>query len=416
MVSLAYFIAGAAGNACQAAVNAPTVSPAEDSLFPASNLITGFPWEEFRYGSAPTDPYIRFDLNQVKNGSFESDADGEDPTDWVQEAGSPQVSNAQADAGSVSLALDDSESAYQDLEVVAGNRYRLEFALHGNASGGEAAVRLIHLDSQQYKTTASETSYSTSATNLATKSTTGWATTSQDFVVPTQVAGASDRTIIRIQALKTNAAGADVYVDDFRLYPDVDFASLHFVDRFGTTSAWNIISSDNNWSSQTTEDSLPARGYRSFVKFTPANSTPRQYWGFEATGTFFRKPRFGQFVMGEAVSLTRTSFRPAITRTMPQVVVDSDVLRLVANRAPDPRVTIPLRFRTTDAGRQQLEERLVGGSRHGAELLMVVPDDARPNEVFLGKVAGELTYSRGAGDIYTVEVPFREEAFPVGTK
>lgn len=414
MVANAYFLAGKAGNACAAAVVTPTVSPAEDALYPASNLITGHPWEIFRYGSAPTNPHIRFDMNQVGNGSFEEDANGEAPTGWVQAAGTPTVSSAQADpgdGGSVSLALDDSEIAHKDIELVAGNRYRIEVALRGNGSG-TAAVRLIHLDSQRYKTTASETSYSTSVTNLGTRSTASWADVVQNFVVPTQATGMSDRADVRVQVLKTDAGGADVWVDNIRVFPDIDFASLHFLKHFGTNSAWNVVSSDNNWSSQTTEDQLPANGFRSFVKFVPSDSDPRQYWGFESTGTFFRVPSFGQFAMGEAVQLTRNPHRPELGELWPQSAREG-LLQVPANLSEAPATSIPLSFRTTTAGRDQLKERLVGGSRGGAEQAVIVPDDSKSAEVFLGRLAGEVTYREVATGVFEATVPFVETPFPI---
>lgn len=414
---VAYFLAGDAANACVATQITPTVSPAEDALFPATNLITGNPWEIFRYGSIPTNPYIRFDMNQVKNHSFEANANGEDPTDWVQEAGTPQVSSAQFDDGAVSLALADSESAYQDIEVVAGNRYRLEAALRGNGTGA-VSLRLIHLDSQQYKTTASETSYSTTASNLGTQSTAAWATTTQNFVVPSHPTGASDRTKIRIQAIKTTAGGGDVWFDDVRLYPDIDFASLHYIENFGTSTAWNIISSNNNWSSQTTEDVLPANGFRSFIKFDPSDSDPRQYWGFESTGTFYQIPSFGQFAMGEAIQLTAgTPSSPLDTsRAMPQSGVESPTVSLVTNQSPDARVRASLVFRgLTNAAQTEIQERIWAGSRHGAEGVVVVPDSARSHDVFLGRFAGEVSIER-VGSTWMIEVPFVEHGFPNLTK
>src|SRR4051794_20241081 len=123
-------------NAASRALLAPTVSPAEDPLYPASELAYNDAMRPYRPGSFATPTTITWDLNILPSGTMETF-----PGSWTASAGggggSVAQSAVQKNSGTYSALLTSGAAAqasylYQDLVLRAGDRLKLEVPRYGD--------------------------------------------------------------------------------------------------------------------------------------------------------------------------------------------------------------------------------------------------------------------------------------------
>ena len=293
-----YFLAGLAANACTQAWAVTVTNEHALADFQSAKLPNGRPWEPFISGAAVLDWEAVFDMNSITDADFELNAAAAAPGgDWVVETGTPVITTAQKHTGSKSLEFNAAnESAYQDRVCIPGNTYRFEIALWGDGTN-TIEVELLDLRTGKYKTSASDTSWATTATSLFSRSTASFANNVRTLVLEAAPDGSLGTTTLRIRIKKVGTGTA--YADLALLYPKIDFASLHDFNYHDQIDV-EIRSSDDDFvGDDDDEGSLPTRRVRTYLAFTPTSSTPKRWRKLLINGTPFDPLRFGQLVMGE---------------------------------------------------------------------------------------------------------------------
>lgn len=409
-----YFLAGQEANGCTQAWSVASTSA--DALFPLANLTTGKPFEIFKFSAAAADVTITYDMNIVVDASFEvGTVANPPPSPWMVSAGTPTVQTQGAEAdGTQSLRVNAAlEAAYQDIILLQGKRYRFEINLFGDGTNN-IEVYFIDLNTGKYKTSSSETSWTATSTALFTRSTGSWATSTQTLIMDSPIDGDSGKSGVRI-LIKKAAGSGSAYADLAIVYPDVDFAAM--IDyNYPDANACEIHSSTDNFSgSDTTEDTLPAGRFRSYIFFTPVSSTPRRWWRFKFTGTTIETIFVGQPVLGEITTWLSPRYGSNISYTMPQGGIDTKSLRLPVSLNRDGRLEIDMDFVHTSTEYEQALEELIKTSSFGAEPVIFVPDSTR-HEIIHGRVSNSNSVSIVANNIYSHGIIIVEDPFAVQTK
>lgn len=383
-----FYIAGLAGNGIvQAETLTPT--PAEDSLFPVTNLQgQALPFQPFKHGSAAASSEVVIDLSAVDNGGFEADGDGDDPTDWTIVSGTPSVSNTQQNSGSVSLRLNaDGEAASQDLLAIPGNTYTFEVALYGDGTN-DINVYVIDLRTGKYRTSGG--AWSLTKTAIATRSTGSWATTSVSVPIEERALNAVGGTTIRILAEKSGAGTA--YLDDVRWYPNTDTLAIvdHNVPDGFTVEIHS--STDNFSASDTTESTMTVRAGRMYDVFT-TSPISRRWLKLIVTELPFEAIRYGQLIVGEKVAMGRSvEVRYPLGYGLLQTPDESRAVPVAL--AESPTIDGSFSVGDTKSGYETNLTKLWGASKYGVEPVLLVPDDSRP-ELIYGRVSARFEPSLG---------------------
>lgn len=406
--NFSYFLAGLQANACIYAKSVAATN--EDSDFPASNLQNGLPWYPFKGSAATTDFDVQFDMNQMLNGGFEDNADGEDPDEWTIN-GAVQVSSTQQSEGSVSLRLNaDGQYAYQDRKVIAGKTYRLECDLRTSAN----TIRVYLLDLQTGNWWNGAT-WSATKDHIFTSTSATFEAQTDRFDIETQATGRGGYTTVRVQVEKVGAGTA--YADYFRLYPYIDFFSLHDFNQHDQIAVKLESSTSGAYGGEeeleATLNASTVVGNNAYVKFDPQNPAPRQYWRILFDGDLYLPLRIGQTALGHANVMTRPTDQDyAVKAVMPQTgYTEGPGAQPISLLDRAPRM-LQLKFGSSATALAQVLYDFIENSGHGSEPVVIVPDSSRPEELIHGRVAADWQYKRGRGsEFFEYPVEIFEDAF-----
>lgn len=402
-----------AGNAANALWGAHTLvaTPALDTLFPDAHLLSNRLEELVRWSTGAADVELVIDLNMFYDGSFELATAGQAPlsTDpkgrraWQVEAATPTAATAvgsNPDGTGQELRLNASgEAVFYDVEVIAGNTYRLTGDFYGHGSS-TAQVELINLDTNKYLNSSG--GWNTAQTYVATEATTGWDSFAETFTVETQADGAPDRMTLRLRLSKSGANTNPVYFDDLVLIPAPNTVAL-IGARYGAGIDAELWSGTTSAGDTTNEVTLPRNGLRSFATFT-APATPRRYYRLLMDGgPSVRFIDFQQLWLFERVELEKSPIAPTMSHRMAQ----SRTGHRVTNRGRTPRLYQPLQWKVFgNSGLDQALERFYLGSAQGAEPCLLIPDITRADRVIHGRIADaeiEEAYHSPTGKGLTVD-------------
>jgi len=409
-MSDSYFVSGLVANACVQAWGVTVADEHTLTDFQKAKLQNGRPWEIFIAGTPPSaDWNVIFDNNIVPNADFELDNNGETPTSWTVESGAPTVSTDQSHTGSKSLKLNATdEEASVKIKAIMGKKYRVEVALWGDGTGN-IEFYLIDTVTGKYKTSASETSWTATETALFTRSTASFAVSTQTFVIDSPTGGSGGVTDLKIRIKQASGVGA-AYADLAIVYPEIDFASLHYMN-VPDSIAIEIWSADDLafTTNDVLEDTIPVQRWRSFVKFTPDSSTPKRWWRFLFSGTAFDPIRLGQPVLASATTVNSAQEVTRGNRSMPLV---GSALRPTP-KSPESIYSYNLEFISAVTEYATFVEELYGPCKSAEPVIFVIDANQTVRyPVMHGMLSPRHAWSR-TGDLYTHRVIFTEDPFVV---
>lgn len=380
-----FFLAGHAANACRAATGV-TVS-SEDAMFPKANLQDGFLYSPFKFDDPQeANPSIAFDNNIIGNGTFEADANLVSPPSlWRTLSGSPDVSTDQFLDGAKSLRLNlANEGAFQERLVAPATTHRISAALWGDGTNAVNAY-LLNMDTMEYLTSVA--AWTTTKSAWATKVAAAWETFSLTYTLPAPPIGWVGPVRLRLLFERPGTVAAAAYVDSVAMWPKITCAAL-LIHAIPSAFPIAIESADNSAFSTNLNDhgDLPAWAWKSYLTFA-GPATPQRHWRYAVTGTLVgqRTPTWvTQPVFGERKEFIRNPRFPIVTpRRMPQGGTEDQP----SSEAKVPRYRLEMEWGANDSSLQQVADELVGGSRHGEEPVLVVPEIGRQ----------EFVYGRGSG-------------------
>jgi hypothetical protein len=316
------------------ALTTPTVSPAEDALFPASNLKLYDPMKPFRFGSWSATPTITVDLVQNTDGGLESwsagvpvgfTAGGAGGTLTQVTSGTGQVHGGTYAAKLVTDGLGRVKILAKDFTMVrSGASWHLDFYYFGNgvSAGTWTAQNLTTGKSWDGSAwvDAGAASY-----KIALTSTAAWNHLSADIPVESyQDCGRNDTVTLRININSPNAANGVVYIDDVFGWPVVDVAAV-----IGHTFSAHTLtlrgSTDNFSSSDVSLGVVPTSSHSTYLLL----GSSQNYRYYRLSGAALSAlvgsltataPFVGQFVLAQTQALTPTPLVDwGIDRRMPQV-------------------------------------------------------------------------------------------------
>lgn len=416
-----YFAAGNAANAIYMA-HTLVATPTLDSNFPAAHLLSNNLGELVRFSAGDADAEIVIDLNMFYDGSFEIPDAGSVPeaTDpkgrraWQIESATPSVAtavSANPDSTTKELRLNASgEAVYYDVEVVAGNTYRLEGDFYGHGSS-DAQVELINLDTNKYLNSSG--GWNTAQTYVDTNSAASWSSFAETFTVEAAADGGSDRMTLRLRLSKSGANSNPVYFDDLSLVPDPNTVAL-LGARYGAGIDAELWSGTTSAGSTTNEVTLTRNALRTFATFT-SPSTPRRWYRllFDG-GPSVRYIDLAGLWLFERKEFDRSVAAPVTTTHKGAQRRQQGLEHLSTNLGATARLEHTLRWNPANqATLDQVIEQLYLGSRRAGEPSLVIPDTSRTDRVIQGRVDVDLAERYLTPSSFRVDgVTFIEDPMP----
>ena len=410
-----FFLAGHAANACRNAIGV-TVS-SEDPKFLKANLQDGYLYSPFKFDNpAETNPSIAFDNNVVDNGTYEADAAGVSPPSfWRTLSGSPDVSTDQFNDGAKSLRLNlANEAAFQDRLVAPATTHRISSALRGDGSANAVNGYLINMDTMQYLTNAP--AWTTTKTAWATKTAAAWETFALTYTLPAPPYGWVGPTRLRLLYERPGTVTGAAYVDSVAMWPKITCAAL-LIHAIPNSFPIAIESADDSAFSTNLNDhgDLPAWAWKSYLTFA-GPATPQRHWRYAVTGALLaqRLPTWvTQPVMGERKEFLRSPrFGIVMARRMPKGGTEDQP----SSQALVPRHRFEMDWGTNASALQQVADEMVGGSRHGDEPVLAVPEIGRPEFVYgRGEGLAEISVTRRSSSKYLYSLSFEDDRSFVDT-
>lgn len=296
-------------NALQAAGrNNPTcltLTPGHDSKFPARNLWDGLPEKYTRWQKGSGDGAARrgkADLNQVKNPGAEQGMAG-----W-KKVGTVVSSSAQAATGTKSFLVNDGAEFFQEIKVRSGDYYETAPSIRGGTGTGATYI-------QDRKTGRWLQPDGTWGGELAfySRSTTSFLAQKTPFRAETYAETGLHRTTLRLFG---RASGGNAYIDDFVVYPAINFSSAHGVG-FPRRFAPGIYSSDTGafGGEETLRMSMDPHQPAFYSYLTSLVRARYWQWRFtiDADVEGIEQPTLGEWVLAQAMSLTLPTLNRAFS-------------------------------------------------------------------------------------------------------
>lgn len=399
-----------------------TVS-SEDPLFPASRLYDGRPIQPFRFTSNSS-AAITVDGNRIVNGNLNTWSGGF-PTGWDVPAGAGVVAETttagEFRSGSAAR-VNGGFQLQQDFTARAGER----LVLNGwrrilGAGQGVARAYLLNLQTGNYWTGSGQTWTDAITTFVNDSTNTSYTQYSGSPTVEDFSTVLKDTCTLRLILSNADATATDyVFYDDWFLWPQITFASIHGHNIAAATTVELHSSTDNFSASDVTEGEF-------LFKEQPA------FWNnFTVITNRYLRLAFSGFVqdeliyIGEAVIGYDTTPSQRIDRGARLIEVTDDLAsvgetgqRYAVQRSTHNRRVLELSFHFSTASAKTYYEnvrnelfRRAGGRIHP---VVIVPDETFP-EVIHGHIDSELGVVTELTDYMTgTEIRIAESPFPLLT-
>jgi len=408
-------VVGDLANALERSITAPTPSPAADGNFAVAALKDRIPSSAFRFGSLTADPYLQFDLNVVTNGDMVTNSGG-NVSSWTEVntgTGDVTYDATGGEAGAPGMKLVSGTGtavAYQDITARAGERLNWTIALKGDGTRA-VALRVFNRNTGHYWTGSA---WSATPTDLATRTTATYATSSGSFTMESAPAYRADLQLMTLRiTIQVTTASGTCFADSVFLWPSVDFLSIH---------GHNI---DPIISLELRRDSAAFAGAGTLeatitafpLEFYSSLGTIRdeRYWRVKFVGTNSAAIYLGEVVLAQRLTLTRIFKPPESIDYIDDQVRSGEVPIRSYRKMDHPRRLLDVEFNYDSAAAfTQARDELVLRSRNGHHPMVVVPNDTEVHCLY-GKIEQVWHSSRtlSDGSDYYEGSPFRFLGLPL---
>ena len=422
-----------------------TVSPAEDSLYPATGLYDGRFNPPFKWGSADEDAYVLADLNVVPNG----DGEGADFDDWtlVGTNATLEASSSGPYTGTYSNRLYLSSgtltscSAEVQFRLRAGEKAKLYRALY--LTTGDYNAVYITCENTQRSLNSSGT-WTTAGTPIANRTVASWGDGALAFTAPTfeELGGEWGTFTLKIELTASPAAALDGKFE-MKVVPGWDFVGVfghgstkYFAPEFRYQALINNNPLDA-WSSGTvptfargragydtgTAQAFPADDLRQPAVYNYLSSVRYERWvQITPTANGGTTPGaaqgFGEIVLGQSKTVEVNPDYPVNVRTPMRGQIRNetragDIHVYNASRYPAREIRWFVSPRTSTAA--QLEEiiYLMHQATQGGRYPMILcPTEIDASAVYYGSLVDAIDLSRPHHAYSTVELLLQEYPFP----
>ena len=396
--------------AMNAIAGAETVTPTDaDPNFGKDFARDGEPGSVFRFGSAATTLNYDADLDQLA-GNFETWTVSSHPDGWEDASSGTgsveeETTAAVVNEGSSSAQLNGSGAGNEGRirrrrKWLAGQVINVTVALYGN---GIAAVSAYVRNMRTGMYLLSTGAWTATRTAFATKTTTGWATTTASGVVIEDAATCKAGVVELVYEAETTAAQGRV--DSFYSWPSWDLSAV-FGHNF--ESNWTVkVESDDNAAFSSPTDRVTHTIRRPSFFGTIDSLVNDRYARLSIVGDKLDPPEVGEWVVGPKWTLPRAVELPY---TLVPDVGTFD-LEIPASVREDEAMNFPVTLFLTAANWDDLRLRLMSASRWGGNRTVLVPDDSR-EEVYFGTLRVQ-SIERTPANSYRVSMEFRELDYAV---
>ncbi len=406
------YLAGRGANVIEGA-ELITVS-SENPKFPKEKAYDGFPGSPFKFNYAGTDDTYDIDLTRMLNGGMENWAVPSVPDDWTDVSngtGMLREETGVKHGGAKCLELEGNGGgneaiAQQDKTVLSGWRMTVEAWLRGNGSNPiYAFLRCLETN----ELLESDGTWGSSGA-FKTQTAASWSQGKVTFTVPAFSTTHRHTVTLRLRIYTTTGIS---YADDVALWPSVKFASVHG-HNLGSNIMLRIMSDDNAaYSSPVNRGSMTIARPSFYNRI--GSTIDERYWRFLAEGTNFEPIKYGELVLGQALTLTPSMRSETVTERQPRTATTGSSGQMsVVNLTEDPSREFDLDFLClSESQKDEIRDELLLRSGYGKDPLIVVPD-TDDEIVIYGRYGGaQWDYSRVGPTIKRTKVRIVEDPFSV---
>jgi hypothetical protein len=406
-----YFISGPLLNALGRMATAATPLPAAHLEYPVSYLYDGIAGLAFRFNSSTSDPSVKFDLNILDNGGFETALTTTATTGWLSAAGTTMTRSTEyastSNSGSTySLRLQG--TTYHDVQIRPNEALKFEWAVLDSVNSSMVYAQIECMDLGKYLTSTG--GWSTASTTYVVSTTAGgaWNTGSLTFVSPSLADLLQDTATLRVTLY---AASTYAYFDDVVLYPGVSWASAHGHNWTPAVSPLVYGSSDD--SMYTLVDTLDL--HRDVALATFSTSYYR-YWKFVLSGVPFATPYCGEIVLGQYDTLLENpKYGSSVAYLEKQTRRESPAGgEFVLNRGGQPVRMLNFTFYYSDSTQYYQSRRSVlRASRGGENMIALAATELDSDQIVYGRITESASYTKSEGVFWSCSYDLIEDALPV---
>lgn len=388
-----------------------TVS-SEDALYPKSRIYGRRPIQPFKFTST-TNQTITIDGNRIENGDLDDWSAGA-PVGWTETGTVDETTTAGEFRSGSAAKIAALSNIVQDFTVRAGERIVINGWRRISAAPAVFEARLINLQTGRrwngstwvdtdsaFLTDSTNTSYTEYAATTAT--------------VEAFSAAQRDTYTLRLQLSHAGPSGT-VMADDWFVWAEVDFASIHGHNLTALVAA-QLRSSTDNFSASDVLQATMTKAQPSF--FASITTVAHRYWRLRFSGTNHEPIRIGEAVIGQARVLTRKMSDAGyeIQYVENDSAAESETGEvMVVKRTDDARRILGMEFDfTSHAEYEEARDEVFRRSRGRAHPLVIVPDSARPDVIF-GNIDNRWRVRRLLETLYSENALLVAEApFPIVT-
>lgn len=279
----------------------------ENALFPKANLPDGRVDSAFRFSAATTEDTITVDGNLISNGSLDT-FNGSVPQGWATDGAVSQSATSQARSGTAAR-LDQDGKIVKEVTVRAGQTVILDGFYSAATSGGDVAGILRNLTTGRRWSLGTSGWVDSGGFFLTTAATSTYAQLTKTVTVEDYDTVRSDTCVLQMEL--SEAGVGTVFLDDWYMWPAVDFASVHG-HNIQANSYVRLRSSTDNFASTSnaTDQAIMTQTQPSFYTVL-SSAVGQRYWQLRISssgGASFAQdsPVFiGELVIGQSYALAR---------------------------------------------------------------------------------------------------------------
>lgn len=374
----------------------------EDPLYPGSRLYDGRPIQPFKT-TGTTDETIDVDGNRVVNGNFDSWSAGA-PTGWTVGGTVTEETVAVRSGSAVRINGGGASYVLQRVTCRSGEQINIDGWRRILAAGqGQFKAYLLNRATNHYWDGAT---WATPFAPFVSDSTnTSYTQHSSTVTVEGYSTVLADTCPIDLILLNDDPTATDyVYVDDWFIWPSIDFCAV-FGHNLGSGTGIELLRGSSSPAS-TSETLLTVKPTSFYVKLGTTRTT-RYYRLRFVNPSNVEAFVLGEVVLGKVATLTRRMTDEGYTiqdefDTIAAVSETGD--HMAVSRSNGPRKNLSMEFRFTgtsaDTDLDQQREELFERSQGDARSVVIVPDSARP-DVVMGKIDRSFGVRRFLSDYYT---------------
>ena len=399
-----------------------TVSPTESTLFPATGLYDGSPDSAFQFSAAASEFTITADGNRLRNGVLDAWS-GAIPDSWGTAGTVAQTTVAGEMRSGSAARLNGGASIYQDFVVKSGERIVINGWRRILAAGqGFMSASLQDLTTGYYWTGFGDTWTAIVANFLSDNTNTAYTEyTATPFTVLPFSFALGDKCTLRLTLRNEDATETDyVYVDDWFVWPAVDFVSVHGHNIRPDATARLYSSPDNfatSSSGSTFSQATLSMTHPAFYG-TLSSAIDHRYWQIRIThsaSTPTETVWIGEVVIGLATTLTRPQdlgqeLRIVADNVRASTPYGNTRVHRVGQRA---RRILGMSFNYfTSSEYEQARQEVFERSFGSAFPIVIVPDDTGP-VVIHGRIDDQWAVRQSLGTHFTDnDLVVIEDGFP----